>query len=138
MFALLIMLNVSAVFAQDTQIKVSGMRSVKGQIVLNVFKDSKSYNDEKPYKQLLFEKKNIIDSTFVVKCTLEPGIYGITLVDDENKNGVIDKNLIRMPKEGFGFSNFYMTKMEKPSFDDFKVEVKNNTENKIGIKVKYM
>ncbi|SFF02191.1 Uncharacterized conserved protein, DUF2141 family [Chitinophaga sp. CF118] len=138
MFGLLCMLNVSAALAQNTQVTVTGIKSVKGQIVLNVFKDNKSYDDQKPYKKLLFEKKDIVDGTLVLNCTLESGIYGITLLDDENKSGDIDKNLLGIPKEGFGFSNFYMTKMSKPSFDDFKIEVKSNTENKIGIKVKYM
>ena len=138
LFGLLCMLNVSAAFAQNTKVKVTGIRSVKGQIVINVFKDEKTYDDEKPYKKLLFEKKDIVDGAIVLNCTLEPGIYGITLLDDENKSGDIDKNMLRIPKEGFGFSNFYMTKMVKPSFDDFKTEVKSNTENKIEIKVKYM
>ena len=59
------------------------------------------------------------------------------LLDDENENGKIDKSLIRMPKEGFGFSNFFMEKMKKPTFDDFKVDLKSH-DNKVDIKVKYM
>jgi uncharacterized protein (DUF2141 family) len=58
------------------------------------------------------------------------------MVDDENGNGKIDKNLVRIPKEGFGFSNFFMEKMKKPTFDDFKVDLK--TQSKIEIRVKYM
>lgn len=138
MFGLLVMLNVSAAFAQNIQVKITGIKSDKGQIVLNVFKDNKTYDDQKPYKKFLFEKKDVLDGTVVLNCTLDAGTYGITLLDDENKNGVIDKNLVGIPKEGFGFSNFYMTKMSKPSFDDFKVDVKSAAENKIEIKVKYM
>jgi uncharacterized protein (DUF2141 family) len=95
-----------------------------------------SYNDEKPYKQFTFDKKAMANGTLTVRCNLEEGVYGITLLDDENGNGKIDKNFIRVPKEGFGFSNFFMEKLKKPAFDDFKVDLK--THHKVGIKVKYM
>jgi uncharacterized protein (DUF2141 family) len=85
----------------------------------------------------VFDKKDLANGTLTVNCVLEPGTYGLTLIDDENENGKIDKNLIGMPKEGFGFSNFFMEKMKKPVFDDFKVELKFPN-NKVGIKVKYM
>lgn len=119
-----------------TEIKVTDIRSAKGKILLNVFKDNASYDDEKPYKKFTFDKKEIINGTLVLHCDLEPGVYGFTMVDDENDNGKIDKNFIGIPKEGFGFSNFFMEKMKKPTFDDFKVDLKSQP--KIVIKVKYM
>lgn len=120
----------------ETEVKVTGIRSPKGKIILNVFKDNASYDDEKPCKKFVFDKKAIANGTVTLKCELGPGIYGFTMVDDENENGKIDKNIIRMPKEGFGFSNFFMEKMKKPTFDDFKVDLKSR--QKIEIKVKYM
>lgn len=120
----------------DTEIEVTGIRSPKGKIVLNVFKDNASYDDEKPFKKLAFDKKNITSGTLNINCELEPGTYGFTVIDDENDNGKIDKNFIGVPKEGFGFSNFFMEKMKKPTFDDFKVDLR--TQPKIIIRVKYM
>lgn len=137
LIAILFMLFAYNTQAQNTQVTVSGIKTAKGQIILNVFKDNKTYDEEQPFKRIIVEKKGIVKGTMVVNCTLEPGIYGITLLDDENKNGAMDKTMIRMPKEGFGFSNFYLEKMKKPSFDDFKVDLKA-TNNKVVIKVKYM
>ncbi|KUJ62743.1 hypothetical protein AR687_04920 [Flavobacteriaceae bacterium CRH] len=134
---LIILLCLSNSYGQNTAIKVSGIRSEKGQIILNVFKNSQDYEQEKVSKKLIFDKKAISNDLMIINCDLEPGTYGITLIDDENKNGELNKNLIGIPKEGFGFSNFFMEKMKKPAFDDFKVPVKN-TGNKITIKVKYM
>lgn len=136
LMGLLFIFLASYIQAQETQVKVTGIRSPKGKIILNVFKDNASYDDEKPYKILTFDKTGIADGTLVLKCELEPGIYGFTMVDDENGNGKIDKNLVRIPKEGFGFSNFFMEKMKKPTFDDFKVDLKS--QSKIDIRVKYM
>lgn len=137
LIGLLFIILASYIQEQETQVKITGIRSPKGKIILNVFKDNETYDDEKPCKKFVFDKKSLVNGTLTVKCELEPGIYGITLVDDENENGKIDKNLIRMPKEGFGFSNFFMEKLKKPTFDDFKVDLKSPNNN-VEIKVKYM
>lgn len=123
--------------AQNVAVHVSGIRSDKGKIVLNIFRTDQSYQEEKPFKQLEFDKKQLANGTVTLNCTLQPGSYGITLLDDENQNGKLDKNMVRMPREGFGFSNFYMEKLKKPAFDDFKIEIKNN-DNKVKIKTKYL
>jgi uncharacterized protein (DUF2141 family) len=137
LIGLLFIFLASYIQTQETQVKVTGIRSPKGKVILNVFKDNETYDDEKPCKKFVFDKKALVNGTLTMKCELEPGIYGITLVDDENENGKIDKNLIRMPKEGFGFSNFFMEKLKKPTFDDFKVDLKSPN-NQVEIKVKYM
>ena len=134
---LLFTLFASYAQAQETQIKVTDIRSAKGEIILNVFKDNASYDKQQPYKQLVFDKKALANGTLAIHCALEPGTYGITLIDDENGDGKLNKNFVGMPKEGFGFSNFFMTKMKKPSFDDFKVDLKTAA-TPVGIKVKYM
>lgn len=133
---LLFILIASTAQAQETKVKVTAIRSEKGKIILNVFKDNTAYDSEKPYKIFSFDKKALVNGALTVTCKLEPGTYGITLLDDENENGKIDKNLIGIPKEGFGFSNFFMTKMKKPAFDDFKVDLKAHQH--IEIKAKYM
>ena len=123
--------------AQHTQITVSGIRSDKGQVIVSLFKDEASYEDEKPFKKIPFDKKAIKNGTLVVNYKLDPGTYGITLLDDENKNGEMEKNVIGIPKEGFGFSNFFMEKKKKPAFSDFKTNIKGEGD-KVQIKVKYM
>lgn len=133
---LLMIFFASYIQAQEMPVKISGVRSEKGNIIINVFKDQLSYDKELPYKKVTFDKKALNNGTMTVKLNLEPGTYGITLLDDENGNGKIDKNFIRIPKEGFGFSNFFMEKMKKPTFDDFKVNLQ--TQPKIDIRVKYM
>jgi uncharacterized protein (DUF2141 family) len=133
---LFILLSSNIQAQQVTEVKVTDIRSPKGNIILQVYKDNASYDEEQPYKKLVFDKKALVNGTLTVKLELTAGIYGITLIDDENQNGKIDKNLIRMPKEGFGFSNFFMEKMKKPTFDDFKFDLKNR--NQVDIKVKYM
>lgn len=123
---------------QSIHLTIAGIRSANGQIIVNIFKDNSTYNNEKPYNKLPFEKKGITDGKLELTFKIEPGTYGLTIVDDENKNGFLDKNFIGFPREGFGFSNFFMTKKSKPSFDDFKIQIERNDEKRVMIKVKYM
>ncbi|GAA4327093.1 DUF2141 domain-containing protein [Mucilaginibacter gynuensis] len=133
---LLMIFFASTIKAQELPVKITGIRSSKGKIIISIFKDEAAYEEQLPYRKITFDKNSIDNGTMTVKLTLEPGIYGITLLDDENGNGKIDKNIISVPKEGFGFSNFFMEKMKKPSFDNFKVDLK--TKSNIDIRVKYM
>lgn len=120
----------------EAVVNVSDIRSTKGNLIIQIYRDELSYENEQPYKQLIFIKDQIESGSTRVKFSIESGVYGFTLVDDENGNGRIDKNFIGMPKEGFGFSNFFMEKLKKPNFSQFQINV-NKTKN-IGIKVKYM
>lgn len=122
--------------AQNTQVTISNIKSSKGQILLSVFNDDESYNSNKPSKKFVFAKKNIINGSMLINMTIEEGVFGFALLDDENTNNSMDKNLIGIPKEGFGFSNFYLEKMKKPSFNDFKFQSKSK--NQIAIKIKYL
>ncbi|CAM3994677.1 Uncharacterized conserved protein, DUF2141 family [Pedobacter westerhofensis] len=121
---------------QKSEVFITGIRSAKGKILVQIFKDDASYQDQNPYKKVMFDKKGMTNGTLAVQLQLESGTYGFTMVDDENGNGKIDKNIVGIPKEGFGFSNFFMEKLKKPSFDEIKVEPKAQAE--INMKVKYM
>ncbi|PAC26770.1 DUF2141 domain-containing protein [Flectobacillus sp. BAB-3569] len=72
-----------------------------------------------------------------VQLKLEQGEFGIALIDDENENSELDRNVIKVPKEGFGFSDFYLEQLKKPSFNDFKKQIKL-ANNNITIRVKYL
>lgn len=133
---LMVLLSSYVPFQQKTAIKITGIRSAKGKIIIQVFKDDLSYQDQKPFKKISFDKKELSAGTLNLQLALEPGTYGFTLVDDENGNGDIDKNFIGMPKEGFGFSNYFMQKMKKPRFEDFKTDIR--VHSGIIIKVKYI
>lgn len=124
--------------AQNIEVKITGIRSEKGQIVLTIYTDEESYREEIPQMTKIIDKNGIKEGTMTVLLDLEAGIYGLGLIDDENRNGEMDFKFIRVTKEGFGFSNFYLTKLRKPSFDDFKFEVKEGHKQKVEMKIKYM
>ena len=134
---LLFILN-SVVIAQNIEIVVSGVKPGKGQALIAVFKDQKSFENKEPFIGLLFDKSRIVDGQLTTSIALEPGVYGISFLDDKNKNGAMDNNWIGIPKEGFGFSNFEHKGFRKPHFDDFQIEVMEGETRSILIKMKYM
>ncbi|MGZ3866275.1 MAG: DUF2141 domain-containing protein [Bacteroidia bacterium] len=132
-----VLLSCSA-FTQNIEIVFSNLRSVSGQIRMQVYVDSKSFDEDKPLKVYKFPKKDIVQGIMVSKLNLEPGTYGFALVDDENLNNEMDFNILSIPKEGFGFSNFYLSGMKRPKFENFKFTIEKNQKLRINMKVRYM
>jgi uncharacterized protein (DUF2141 family) len=47
---------------------------------------------------------------------LPPGDYGVAAIHDENRNAKLDRNLIGIPREGFGFANNPHVGLSAPAF----------------------
>ena len=119
-------------------VTIKDIKTAKGQILMGIFKDDVSFEKETPYKKVQSFKTKISNGRLQVEVKLEPGKYGISLVDDENFNGKMDFNFLGIPKEGFGFSNYYHTGLTKPKLSLFEFEVFENKSVKIEVPMKYM
>ena len=117
---------------------IKDIKTPNGQILMGIYKDDVSFDKEIAYKNVQAFKTKISNGTLVVEVKLEPGKYGISLMDDENFNGKMDYNFIGIPKEGFGFSNYYHTGLTKPKLKSFLFEVIENKNTKVEVKMKYM
>jgi uncharacterized protein (DUF2141 family) len=51
---------------------------------------------------------------------LKPGIYGLKMFQDYNRNGKFDFTWLGLPAEGYGFSNDAPVMFSEPSFDRTK------------------
>ena len=119
-------------------VTIKDIKTSNGQILMGIYKDDVSFDKEIAYKKVQAFKTKISNGTLVVEVKLEPGKYGISLMDDENFNGKMDYNFIGIPKEGFGFSNYYHTGLTKPKLKSFLFEVIENKNTKVEVKMKYM
>lgn len=124
--------------AQNIELTIKGIRSTKGQLLIGVFKDNESFQKEKSYKNLKFAKTDVKNGTLTVSFEFEPGIFGFSLLDDENNNGEMDYSFIGIPQEGFGFSNYYHRGLTKPDLDQFSFRLTKNVNQKIEIQIRYM
>jgi uncharacterized protein (DUF2141 family) len=68
---------------------------------------------------------------------LPPGEYAVAVHHDESGDGKMNVNLLGLPTEGFGLSNFDKLKMTPPSFDQSKFDYPGG-EKAIEIKIHYL
>lgn len=118
------------------KIKVTNIRSTKGNLLMGFYKDNKSFSKREPFMGKTVEKTDIKDGVVTFQVILPAGTYGIALLDDENKNGKTDYGFL-LPVEGFGFSNYYHKGITAPGFTDFDFTL-GSSDKEVTIKVKYM
>jgi uncharacterized protein (DUF2141 family) len=53
-------------------------------------------------------------------------VYAAAVFHDENMNGKFDKNIIGIPKEGYGASNNPERRMRPPSFEETSFSLKTD------------
>jgi len=133
----LLLLTASELCSQTVEVTVTGIRSEKGQIAIGVFIDEESFRKEKAFLEPRFSKENLADGTMTFSLTLEPGVYGLSVLDDENSDGLMEYRKLGLPKEGFGFSGYYHTGIKRPKFDDFRFTVVQGQKMKITVRMKY-
>jgi len=136
--SLLMVLPSPSLDAQKVNVEITGLRAIKGQIVIGVFRDSETYLREEPYINKIFSKDSVRDGALSVSFSLVPGVYGLCLLDDENSNGKMEYNFLGMPNEGFGFSDLYHTGITKPKFDSFRFTINEGETRNTTIKVRYI
>lgn len=135
---LLLLLPARSGNSQTVEVFITGIRSEKGQIVIGVFKDDESFQKEESFMEKRFVKSGISNREMRVQFSLETGIYGLSLLDDENSNGKMEYNFLRIPKEGFGFSDYYHKGIKKPKFDSYKFSINKDQTKRITIRIRYM
>jgi len=129
-FKILLVLSLLIVYqlpAQKINIVIEGLRNNKGQVILNFYSNSKTFDKEEPEQTFTYPKSRITNGKMIIDDIQLPyGTYGIALIDDENSNGKLDFRLM-IPREGFAFSNHPFTKHRKPDFEAFSFEHSNNS-----------
>lgn len=123
---------------QTIPIIIKNIRNSKGRISIGVFKDASSFEKEKAHKIILVSKKDMINNTVKTTIEIESGVYGLSILDDENSDAKMEYNMVGMPKEGFGFSNFYHSGFTKPNYKQFLVNINPSEKSPIVFQLRYI
>lgn len=107
--------------AEALTLDVSELRGRSGNLMIAVFNDPGQFPDKKPVVTKVVEVAKAQNVS--VELALPEGDYAISIFLDENKNGKLDTNIIRIPKELFGFSNNPRILTGPPSFQDCEFQV---------------
>lgn len=114
-------------------VTVKNIKSAEGKI------DVALYNSENDFLKKMYVGKSVKTKAGEVKIVFDnipAGSYAASVRHDANENNETDKNLVGIPKEGFGFSNDAMGTFGPPDFDKAKFDVKTG-DVAITINLKY-
>lgn len=120
-----ILLSISSLMANDIDIKITNISNKNGDIKLGLYNKAEDFSKiDKVYKEVNLK---ISSKTIKYKFTNIPnGTYAIAIFHDENQNGKIDKNILGMPQEGYGFSNNIRPSFRSANFEESKFELNKN------------
>ena len=141
LICLLLLLVCGTLSAQEQitfTLEVSNLRNEDGSVLVSVFRDQKGFEAGTPVESIRIPKRGKLkNGVLTSEISLPAGTYGLALVDDENDNGDMDYNWLGMPKEGFGFSDYYLSGLSRPVFSDFSFEL-NEGKDVVETKFRYL
>lgn len=141
-YKLFLLVVVSALFmkkatAQELTLVFTNVANSNGVMRLGFFNSSESFKKGEPLFEKSVSKSSVKDGALSISYNnIEPGEYGIAVLDDENGNNKIDYRFL-FPKEGFGFSNYLHNSFCIPLYEDFKF-IFNKVDKTVIIKMKYL
>jgi len=117
-------------------ISVTGAHSARGNITFTLY-------GEKPasflaHKGSIAIARVMLAGTEATACfaVSAPGVYALAVYHDENNNHRLDRTLIGLPAEGYGFSNDAPVRLGPPSFNAARFPVRPGA-NPVAIRLRY-
>jgi uncharacterized protein (DUF2141 family) len=122
--ALMTLLLAEAAMAASVKFQVTQTMNKKGKVYLAIFDDAR-YFPTTSSRALVSKivEVSTTQSNIDVYVELPEGHYAVSFFLDENGNGKIDKNVMGIPKERFGFSNNPRILTGPPNFSEAEIEV---------------
>jgi uncharacterized protein (DUF2141 family) len=117
-------------------VDVEGLRNGEGTVLVCLTRDADAFPDcrEDPdAKRVSAEAGEARHLTFQGLAT---GDYALSIIHDENGNGRLD-TLVRIPREGFGFSRNPRIRFGPPRFSDARFAVAAG-ENRQTVRIRYL
>ncbi len=121
--------------AADLKITIAGLRNSNGVLRLSLFNREDTFleSEGRVASVRLQIWRQPMDVYFV---GLPPGTYAVTVHHDEDGDGKINRNLVGIPHEGYGFSNDANGVVGPPSFIQTAVPVEEH-DAQITITLRY-
>ena len=111
-------------------IEFSGAGKNCGKVYVSLFNNEKSFKEKQVYLKFEIEPNA---ENFQKEISLPDGEYFFSPCQDHNGNGILDANLLGIPKEKFAFSN-YDAKTPPGGFNRHKVAI-NNTVRQVKLQL---
>jgi uncharacterized protein (DUF2141 family) len=118
-----ILITLNSYAQNHLTLEINGVHKNSGLLYVSVFNSEQSYDKKNIYKS--WEKSPIYE-TVLIELNLPDGEYLFSVYQDSNGNKGLDKNILGIPKEPVGLSN-YDGKGVPGNFDKLKVNIDKNT-----------
>jgi len=128
------LLSISALSAQNTlKVTVSGIDSEKGKLQICLYDKEASYMKTGQAVACRWIEVGATQVDYAFD-SLPSGKYAVIVIHDLNDNGSLDTNLLRIPKEPYGFSNNPSTTFGPPDFEGAAFQVLEDTSIVVKLK----
>ena len=120
-----LMLGCVLAFAKEytVSLKITNVIPDGGKVIIGIHNSKEGFESQKSSQEIA------IDPTASIlewSCTMEEGEHLISVYQDTNGNGHMDYNVVRMPKEPYGFTNY--TSKTIPSYKKQKFDLESDME----------
>jgi uncharacterized protein (DUF2141 family) len=89
-------------FAETLTIRIENAEPGKGRLMVGVFNGESGFPEDYYVGQRIMATDRVMIVTFA---GLPKGTYAVSVYQDSNGNEQLDKNILGIPKEKYGFSN---------------------------------
>ena len=123
----------SGVKTHKLSIHISGISKIKGSLFIAIFRPTDNFPVfGKQFKGIVKEVEG--KSQNYTFDNLPEGEYALAIYQDENRNKILDKNLLGIPTEIYGFSNNARRTFSAPSFQEAKFKLNKDLQQTVFLK----
>ena len=123
----------SGVKTHKLSIHISGISKIKGSLFIAIFRPTDDFPVfGKQFKGIVKEVEG--KSQNYNFDDLPEGKYAVAIYQDANRNKILDKNLLGIPTEIYGFSNNARRTFSAPSFQEAKFKLNKDLQQTVFLK----
>ena len=129
-----LLLLTSAQGVGEVELTIEGVRNGRGDLHLCLTRDSRHFPNCRDDPAAI--KRTVPASTTRVTLSVAPGEYALSVLHDENRNRELD-TMLRIPREGFGFSRNPRIRFGAPRFRDVRISIPPGF-TRLSVRMQYM
>ncbi|MBN3921794.1 DUF2141 domain-containing protein [Nostoc sp. NMS4] len=128
--------SAKASFNGKLTVEIDGLKNKEGEVCASLFASSEGFPSDRD-RVLQKQCTKITDNPFEITFNnLKAGSYAVAVFHDQNNDRTLNRNILGIPSEGFGFSSNPEIRTSAPKFSEAAFLVAGPDTN-IHIQLKY-
>jgi uncharacterized protein (DUF2141 family) len=118
----------------EVEVVIEGLRNGRGDVHLCLTREARHFPNCRDDPAAI--KRSVPASTSRINLNVPPGEYALSVFHDENRNRELD-TMLRIPREGFGFSRNPRIRFGAPRFRDVRIGIPTGF-TRLSVRMQYM